>query len=755
MDRAAPHDRDAPTSQTRDSQEGTAHADGQQTRERLFRRLALVSPRSILWDEDNHVEASRSLAGLLQALLGEGQPGYASLRVPVAEGTDKSEIAATWIGGAPAKAWIDREIRSGLFPAGPLGLPVARSALPTSGLAIFFDSARLLSAWPGPSDAADEKHLKSLSELPLTFCSIRLNWVARPGALNALIQISNYWPTLEVLAPNNPAAPLPEPVTPDVAADTLEDSYWLSFESVVQALLSRFSLPTGEPTFDETRFAGPLLYVAEPVDAPGDVQDWVTGSLADAGRTLAKRALGSADYTVSGAWSTILDNVAMVSRFVRTDEGRESYHLLLPSGRHATWAEVESTAFSFAFLLAATDFVVTFHVISALVLVADHKYLWPVWRGLMPQALDLAGRLQSQAVVENGTNEGTLRKIQRLQLAVSRLGLALMPVDELIRAQEGDVGRIRDLLEDLNSWLAMEVSGVPPLRTDDLTTLPMATEAVHHGAENLGVLRQSYAAVERTVEGAMAAGRQGGALIEAASQRRLTYTVAFLAALAVTPLLLGHDTSLDIQAALAHLPHPFSATASLLEFIHPWLALLAIVAVVAMSILVGREILRASGRWTRKRDIHALAPEIRTAAVWRNIRAATEARSRNADASTAILDRASATDFLDAWDQWRAESVGNQIQSEIDVLPFAMTVELTLRPRMPILLPRTLVVIHKRLVQLWGSRVMEDASVRASLETIGLSPAIAQKLLETAQLSQSTGKQLVAELDAVLEAIES
>jgi hypothetical protein len=695
-------------------------------------RLALTCARRLSWVEANHADASAALGLFLTEISRDSRAGIGLVRAPAAESGEKAEVDGTWLQGEAAGAWIAEFITTGLLPAGGVELPGAQPGIRDEGLAVFFDVQRLLSCWADIDATPLSETFPGIRPDLSAYVTLGFEWLVQPQSLVIPLRITNYWPADEGRAPQPPPeSAMPAATTLDSGTALIEDVYWREIETAVQGLLEACGIPYANTASGDTELFAPAFYLVELTPRPRDPQDVIAGTHREAAEVVAAKALGLQQLAATAEWATLFDSVVVLSRLNDSSNFIRQYYLMIAyGGDDQPWEAIDALTFQFARQVLLADFYVAWSVTLAAREAADYRPAFPAWESLVPDAVSLARTLQSEAEREVVSNRTTVSNIGRLELALSRLGLGLLPVDKSIRGQRARYDVAHGLVDLVAAPISTtSVTGVKTIRSESLTRLPLGESDLKRDTERIRTLHESFDAAESAVSRALAAGRRGSVEAENRSEQRITRVLVLLAGLTALPLIVGHETWDGIEASLGALPRPLDAVAPILAGIHPYAVWLTLILAISGFWLVVRAL-----QGPEQSGLADEPLERRLATLWRLVDSVNNAPTRTREERVAA-DRRVAAAFCRTWvevNRFREHFTPRANETD-DITAFATSVELTLRPEMPIALPRTLTFMRFRFDQIWGRGVITDAQFQRSLMAFGFEEGTMDALLAIAQ----------------------
>jgi hypothetical protein len=254
--------------------------------------------------------------------------------------------------------------------------------------AIFLDAERFRSCFSDGLDIPES--------MERFYVGFEVDWSFLQGAeiscLSPHLRVTNYWPNVERWAPQRPGEPIPEPLSPEDAANLLEDGLWETIAGLFRALrddrgLSPISIDVGHGNQQP-----PVFYFATPLPLLQDGASYLGGSHLKALNTLGHQLLASTDMRSTEITGGVMERCLAVFR--HCPNPRAEYYLIVPTAGAAE-AEIESKIHFLADKIQFIDLDATQDVKDIVTDLESGQTFSPIWKGSAESGLKLIKLLYS------------------------------------------------------------------------------------------------------------------------------------------------------------------------------------------------------------------------------------------------------------------------------------------------------------------------------------------------------------------------
>jgi hypothetical protein len=431
----------------------------------------------------------------------------------------------------------------------------------------------------------------------------------------------------------------------------------------------------------------------------------------------------------------MFNTLVVVQRQLMSDEVRQDYYLILPiDGPESSWPVFERGALLVAQQVSDIHYEFAYAISGAFDSIGQLERREISWNVLVSAAPENADGLQVSAALERTGTAGTSLLMRRFELAVSRLGVSLVPMRREIDAASNGIEIVRPLMDLLaEAFEYAHLSGVTTLKAEDVTVYELVRAPLLRAGQKINDLLERFAAVERTVERALVLGRQEGIERQQATQKRLTLVVALLAALAAFPILIGQDEFASVRSTLLTLPDPWSRVAEVLTTLHPFLTLVSVVVAALFLLALVLAAWSTAPPLRLRRGVRiskSEPPEQLIDIAWRSI---SDAQGVSSPSRTMKLDSEASKALALGWDAAFAKSppgAASSAQLEQRVNRFCGVVELLKCPRRVPLKHSLVLLRHLSLNSSFALGLLSEDDFNTNLELNGYDKALSSAMAE-------------------------
>ena len=590
-----------------------------------FTNLMLIYTEPLYWEPRPLFHAEK-LRDFLSTLLDPQKPGVAFLGIP-----EKRKRTCNWLSDQGALEWIERTYRDVWHRGGQMlsqyGKAVSEPLFDTlfteHKAEVFIDSERFLACLGQTLGSIRSEKLseelrlfrKALEDAGRDFfLGFTIDW----SYLNSIIwtpqlRISNFWPSSRRIAPEpfdwyHP----PMPMSPEEAADVLENWFWKKVETLFRMLRRSFRLGQAGVWLGNREVEPPVFYYAEPTWLPENPDEFLTSpDCFSALETLCRVTLGTDDPTSADVAGAFLEgNLLTLRREIIRENILRAFYLLIPwwHGSREEWVEeVEREAAFVADKWSFVEFSAGFEAYDIITDLEMPRESMALWGGTLDTAVKLASDLHNIAAYEP---TGSPRRREVFTLTARLRGILGRLKAEMLRVTDDVMAMKRKMEAGLESGIrfAKQVFTSRPLPKVRhlLDALPeffsyRYTEYTVHltqaQVERAKQLRDTYDAIETSIHELVSQQereekereerfREEQREREERRQRTLNYGLAALAAITAFPILIGQMDWTELQQVISHWPKLFAWLGAFLESMHPYLVLIAVVAAGAVIVFL-------------------------------------------------------------------------------------------------------------------------------------------------------------------------
>lgn len=582
-----------------------------------FTNLMLLYTVPLYWEPRPIFHADR-LREFLLFLLDPQKPGLARLGIPIAPGR-----TCQWLSERDASDWVEQTYQRVWLRGGQwlqqygkaVGEQVFDQLFTEHKAELFMDRERFKACW---------ERLRKEAELPeegLDFYigfSIDWSYVGESLLWTPQLRIFNFWPSNRRLAPPPPdGIPAPYPVSPQKAADVLENLFWMRVETEFRMLRGVFHLGEAGVWIREREFGPPVFYYAEPTWMPEKPEEYLESSTClSAIEALCRVTLGTDDPKSTDVSGAFLEGNLFTLRREIARKTIQGFYLIIPwwSGDRTDWIEeVEREAVFVADKWFFVEFAAGFRSYDIETDLAMHSESIALWVGTLDTAAKLTSHLNNLVAYEPAGSphkREAFKLVNQLRALLARLETQVLPVtDDMIAMR-----RKWEAAVESTTRFARQVFTSQPLpkvchlldALPDFFPYRYSGQLAKHAAERAEQLRRTYDSVEKAIQDLVEQERQEEREQEERfreeqrklqeeqreqherNQRILGYGLAALAAITAFPILIGQMNWDELRQVISHWPKSFLWVGAILEALHPYLVLIATISAgVIIAFLLG------------------------------------------------------------------------------------------------------------------------------------------------------------------------